>query len=249
MKPAIVLIHGLSGFNALLAGRRPAKEFFPGVRKHLTEAGFDVFVPNVSPTASVAARAGELAAALEEHFGRRPLHLIGHSLGGLDARYLTTHLGYDERVVSLTTIGTPHRGSPFADWAVRRLERFYRPLFRAFGVPVDAFRDLTTDACFRFNERTPDVPNVPVVSVAGVCDKPWLGPEWWFPARIVDEAEGPNDGIVSLRSAAWGSRTETWQADHLNLVNWPNRIMQRAGLWTDRGADYERLIQDVRTSR
>jgi len=249
MTAPIVLVHGLGGFDCLLAGRRPAKEFFPGVRRHLAEAGHEVFLPSISPTASVVVRATELAASIDDRFGTQPIHLIGHSLGGLDARYLTSHLGFENRVLSLTTIGTPHRGSPFADWAVRYLQRFYRPLFRAFGIPVDAFRDLTTDACSRFNERTPDAPNVPVVSVAGVCDKPWLGPEWWFPSRIVDDAEGPNDGIVSLQSATWGSRTETWQADHLNLVNWPNRIMQRAGLWTDPGADYQRLVQDVRTFR
>lgn len=37
--------------------------------------------------------------------------------GGLDARYLITHIKTKQfRVQSLTTVGTPHRGSPFMDW-------------------------------------------------------------------------------------------------------------------------------------
>ncbi len=37
--------------------------------------------------------------------------------GGLDCRYLIAHLPTERCTVrSLTTIATPHRGSPFMDW-------------------------------------------------------------------------------------------------------------------------------------
>lgn len=42
-------------------------------------------------------------------------HIIAHSMGGLDSRYLITHLGGSHRIASLTTIATPHFGSPIAD--------------------------------------------------------------------------------------------------------------------------------------
>jgi triacylglycerol lipase len=190
----------------------------------------------------VATRAAELAVYLRRELGSQPLHLIGHSLGGLDARYLITALGFDRQILSLTTVGTPHRGSPFADWGIGRFSQFVSPILRRAGVPDDAFFDLTTEACRRFNERVPDAPGVRYFAVAGVCEKAWLGPEWRLPARIVGRAEGPNDGVVSVRSAGWGEQTEIWPGDHLNLVNWPNRRMQKAGEWRDRCDDYGRLL-------
>jgi triacylglycerol esterase/lipase EstA (alpha/beta hydrolase family) len=36
-------------------------------------------------------------------------------MGGLDARYAISLLGLARRVASLTTIGTPHRGTPVGD--------------------------------------------------------------------------------------------------------------------------------------
>jgi len=38
----------------------------------------------------------------------RKVHLFAHSMGGLDARHMITHLGMANRVRTLTTIGTPH---------------------------------------------------------------------------------------------------------------------------------------------
>ena len=240
--PAVVLVHGLCGFERLFARRRPVKGYFPGVAAHLAAAGHDVFVPRVSPTASIAVRALELLYAIRARFGTRPVHLVGHSLGGLDARYLVSRLGFGTQALSLTTVGTPHAGTSFADWAVTRFARLFRPAFRSLGLPDDAFFDLTTEACTRFNEQTPDVPGVRTASVAGQCSTPWLGVEWRFSSRIVGRSEGPNDGVVSVASAAWGGHREVWRADHLNLVNWPNRLMVRAGEWRDRGADYAGLL-------
>ena len=46
------------------------------------------------------------------------LHIIARtSMGGLDSRFLLSNnlLGLADRVVSLSTVSTPHRGSPVAD--------------------------------------------------------------------------------------------------------------------------------------
>jgi triacylglycerol lipase len=241
----IVLVHGLCGFDRLVACRRPFKEYFPGIRGHLEAGGNTVLVPRISPTASVATRAAELKAFLARELGRRPVHVIAHSMGGLDARYMISRLGMDGQVLSLTTVGTPHRGTAFADWGVRRLARLLCPLLRAAGVPDEAFFDLTTDACRRFNEDVPDAPGVRYAAVAGVCERPWIGPEWAVPYHIVGRAEGPNDGVVSVASATWGERTAVWDGDHLNLVNWPNRKARRRGVWRDRAADYGRLVREL----
>lgn len=244
MSVPIVLAHGLCLFDRL-SGIRPTKEYFRGVRSALEANGHRVLSPRVNPTASTASRAAELKAAIRRELGTQPVHVIGHSLGGLDARYMISRLGMDRQVASLTTVGTPHRGSTFADWMVARLARTLQPVFRWAGMSDDGVFDLMTDRCERFNEETPDAPGVRYFSVAGVCEKPWLGLEWLLPSRIVGRAEGLNDGVVSVASATWGERTDLWAGDHLNLVNWPNRRMRKAGAWRDRAADYVELVGRV----
>lgn len=238
----VVLVHGISGFDRVFRLKRPGKEFFPGVRPHLEAAGNWVLMPRVSATASIATRAAELKAFIRREVGTAKVHIIGHSMGGLDARYAVSRLGLDSQVLSLTTVGCPHRGSTFADWSVDRFARFFHPLFRAAGVPDDAFFDLMTDNCQRFNEETPNVPGVRYFSVAGVIERPWLAHGWKLPNRIVDRAEGPNDGVVSVASATWGESTAIWRGDHLNLVNWPNKRMRKAGEWPDRAGEYASLL-------
>jgi triacylglycerol lipase len=179
---------------------------------------------------------------IERNVPRGPVHLIGHSMGGLDSRYMIARLGMADRVKSLTTVGTPHRGTAFADWGVGHFGPLVAPFFQMFGISYQAFHDLTTGACRRFNEDVPDAPGVRYFSVAGRCDGPLLGLEWKLPHAIVSRAEGANDGIVSVASAAWGEHSEVWEGDHLNLVNWPNRYALRRGTWATLAPDYGQIL-------
>jgi triacylglycerol lipase len=241
----IVLIHGLCGYDRIAAFGRTLKDYFPGIREKLEAAGNRVLVPRLSLTRGVEARAAELKRFLERRVPTGPVHLIGHSMGGLDARYMISRLGMAERVKSLTTVGTPHRGTAFADWGVNRFGRLLAPFFQFLGMSYQAFIDLTTAACRRFNATVPDMPGVRYLSVAGLCSREWMGPEWWLPAGIVSKAEGPNDGVVSVASAIWGEHTDVWEGDHLNLVNWPNRIARRRGVWDSLAPDYGRIIRRI----
>ena len=241
----LILVHGLCGFDRLYAFRRPVVDYFPGVREQLEIGGNKVYSARVSPTGGIARRASDLKQFIESAVPSGPVHLIGHSLGGMDARYMTTCLGMEKRILSLTTIATPHRGSSFADWAIRRFAKLILPFLRKIGLPHEAFYDLMTENCCRFNEDVPNVPNVRYYSVAGRAEFPWIGPEWRFPWRIVNRAEGPNDGVVSVTSAAWGESTEIWAGDHLNLVNWPNRRAKRLGVWSELAPDYGRIVRKL----
>jgi triacylglycerol lipase len=220
LRAPVVLVHGLLGFDQLRLGRWVLADYFHGLPEALRAAGNRVLVARVSPTGGIATRAAQLKKFLDRQFPSEPVHLFGHSMGGLDARYLIARLGMAPRVLSLTTLGTPHRGSPLADWGVRRLERLAKPVLDLLGVPPGAFYDLTTARCRAFNEQTPDAPGVRYFSVAGRYEGRWDNPAWLLSAPLIARAEGINDGLVSLASARYGEGCEVWEADHLNLAGW-----------------------------
>src|SRR5579884_3418428 len=245
LRAPIVLVHGLFGFDTLGLGPWVLKRYFHGVPEALTAAGNRVLVARVSPTGGVALRAAQLRQQIDAALPGESFHLIGHSMGGLDGRYLISRLGMAPRVLSLTTLGTPHRGSPFADWLQRGPGRMVLPMLRFVGVPTGAFDDLTTASCRRFNAETPDAANVRYFSVAGEFYHDWLTPEWLLAARIIEQLEGPGDGVVSVASARWGEDCDVWDADHLNLINWGHPVNSLRGRCPDRLAHYARLLERV----
>ena len=85
-----------------------------------TKSGESVFVTVVPPFDTSAARAQALSKQIDDilkRTGKAKVNLVGHSQGGMDARVITSPqgLGYGDRVASVTTVATPHRGSKVAD--------------------------------------------------------------------------------------------------------------------------------------
>ncbi|MBY0526172.1 MAG: hypothetical protein K2R98_22450 [Gemmataceae bacterium] len=242
LRAPIVLVHGLLGFDELKLCGWTLASYFPGIPEFLRAAGNHVLVPRLSMTCGVAERAAQLRDYLDLHIPNEPVHLLAHSMGGLDSRYLISRLGLAKRVLSLTTIGTPHRGTAFADWGIRRLERVLKPIFDMLCIPREAFYDLTIERCRRFNEEVTDAPGVRYFSVAGRHENDWRDLRWHLPHFIVTQMEGENDGVVSVASATYGEDCDLWDGDHLTLVNWPDPRARSSGTWTDRAAHYTRLV-------
>jgi pimeloyl-ACP methyl ester carboxylesterase len=115
-----LIIPGLYGFDV----RGPSS--FPSLRMHYWSSvlsilrktvGADVIITAVPGTGSIASRAEQLDRFLQVKAPGRGINFLAHSMGGLDCRHLITHLKPVEYTpLSLTTIATPHRGSPFMDW-------------------------------------------------------------------------------------------------------------------------------------
>jgi triacylglycerol lipase len=238
----VVLVHGFCGFDRFSVGGLPIAQYFPGIVEVLEKAGNRVLTPWLSPTRGVAERATELKRFLDRHAGAEPVHLVAHSMGGLDARYMISQLGMAGRVLTLTTLGTPHRGTALMDWGVRHVGALIRPVLDLVGVPVQGFYDLTTAACRAFNEKVPDAVTVRYFSVAGEFNGDPARPEWLVPYSIVLAAEGPNDGVVSVQSATWGELIATWPGDHLALVNWNNGLWPATTLYPDEGTLFARIL-------
>jgi triacylglycerol lipase len=111
-----------------------------GIREVLEANGCEVMITRVPATSSTKIRSEILMAAIEERYPGREVNLIGHSMvslgpliffenwttlthlvlqGGIDGRYMISKLKPEKfKVSSLTTISTPHRGSPFADYVI-----------------------------------------------------------------------------------------------------------------------------------
>jgi triacylglycerol lipase len=115
----VVFMHGMGGFGKLELGP-VAITYFDGVVEELTTRGEQVFVTLVPPYDTSEQRAKALAKQLDvilARTGKAKVNLVGHSQGGLDARVLASPagLGYGDRIASVTTVATPHRGSKVAD--------------------------------------------------------------------------------------------------------------------------------------
>lgn len=240
----IVLVHGLMGYDQLvLRGWPPLATYFHNIPSALEAVGLRVLIPRLSPTGGVAQRAEELKAFLDRQAPGEKVHLFAHSMGGLDSRYMISHLDMAERVASLTTLGTPHRGTTFADWGTQRLGPAIRPFLQLFDIPSQAFDDLTRASCLRFNEATPNDPRVRYFSIAGRFQPDLLTMEWLLPYNIIADVEGPNDGLVSVDSARWGEWCDLWEANHADLINWPNPMARLRGQGRDRAQDYIALAK------
>src|SRR5438105_4166601 len=128
----IVLHHGLMGFGEFSAG--PIQiSYFGRIGRAIAARGHPLVVARVHPTAGIATRARQLKETILRQLDilGRPkdrILVVGHSMGGLDARYMISCLGMADRVVALLTVTTPHRGSPLADWCVRNLDQRFGAL-------------------------------------------------------------------------------------------------------------------------
>lgn len=89
------------------------------LKERLERSGYtDVTVlrgwPWVRSIAEYAQAARVEAERMRARTGARKVDLVGHSMGGLVARYMIQALGYEAHVDHLVTFGTPHHGTEIA---------------------------------------------------------------------------------------------------------------------------------------
>ncbi|KAK2762428.1 hypothetical protein FQN53_007532 [Emmonsiellopsis sp. PD_33] len=230
-KYPIVLAHGLLGFDELrLAGKYlPGIQYWRGIKDAFAMMGMEVVTVPVLPSGSIEMRAEGLMAGIEERVKGEEVNIIA----GMDSRYMISRLRPTKfRVMSLTTIATPHRGSAVADYIFdqigeKRVSQLYRALDR-LKIERGAFHQLTRKYMHEeFNPHTPDIHDVRYFSYGAS-----LTPSMWSvfrrSHRILEQEEGPNDGLVSVQSSKWGGE-EGYKGtlvgvSHLDLINWTNRL-------------------------
>jgi len=214
--------------------------YFRGIKSFLDADGFGTHHTRVGFASRLADRSADLKAQVTDilkETGAAKVHVIAHSMGGLDARAMIAKLGMADKVASLTTIGTPHHGTSFADF---KLKRGGDKLIDSVSNAVDfrGFGDLTRAACKKFNDEVRDAEasngvQYQTYSASEGRDATFvfLQSSW----DIIKKEEGDNDGLVSLTSQAWtaeiagadGKKKKNVvqkkfpvRADHLNEVGW-----------------------------
>lgn len=214
-KYPILLVHGVFFRDSKILnywGRVPAA---------LERCGAVIRYGNQQSALSVADSAQELAErikAVTEELGCEKLNIIAHSKGGLDSRYAISHLGSDKYVASLTTVNTPHHGCVFVERLYDsfseknrdRMAKAYNAAARKVGDKdpdfLSAVADLRESACTKFNEETPDSPDVYYRSIGSAAKYAGSGR---FPLNVsvpfVRKTDGENDGLVAVTSMEWGS--------------------------------------------
>jgi pimeloyl-ACP methyl ester carboxylesterase len=161
----VVLVHGLIDNRSI----------FAVMRRSLRRRGFaQVCSWNYSPFSSDLARcAANLGAHIErvcEQTGHDRVHVVGHSLGGLIARYHLQRQAGDGRIESLVTLGTPHQGSVLAHVVPTPLIRQLRPdspVLQELAEPMPGCRTRVT-AIYS------DLDQIVLPTRAGRCEHPDL---------------------------------------------------------------------------
>ncbi len=213
-KYPLLLVHGVffRDFKYLnYWGRIPAE---------LEKNGARIYYGNHQSANSVAGSANELSARIikiTEETGCGKVNVIAHSKGGLDARYALSELGIADKVASLTTINTPHKGCIFADYllekipadAQEKIADAYNDALKVLGDEkpdfMSAVRDLTASACEELNRNIADADGVYYQSVGSRLNHAVNGRfPLNFTYHLVKYFDGANDGLVSLEAFPWG---------------------------------------------
>ncbi|NDY93293.1 esterase/lipase family protein [Ideonella livida] len=231
-RDTLVLVHGYLGYGdapwGLALPDRLA--YFRGVEAALRAAGHHVVVAQLPPQARVAQRAEALARLLADGQacpGER-LHLIAHSMGGLDALHaLHHHREATARVQGVASLGTPFRGTPMADLLTGQGVNLPGPLAQLQAMSLlplgGALQDLSTAGASALTAASPLNLRVRWITVTG-RDAATQDEDTLFKAmaRLPVFRHQPNDGLVPLASCRLqgAQMALDWPADHAQLAGW-----------------------------
>ena len=234
-KYPIVFVHGIAYRDDV-----PVIKYWSKIPKVIKENGGKAYLSNQnafnSHTENAIQIREQILKILEETKSEK-VNIIAHSKGGIESRYMITKLDMADKVASLTTISTPHRGSSLADTIVAFLQKkkltkkaqtlanFYAKLIGDNNPNMlRAAKDLTGSYMQDFNKSVPNMPQVYYQSYGSVVKNNY--PVWVVKIqhKLMQKAEGDNDGIVSLNSYKWGhfkgvvKSDENYGVSHFDIV-------------------------------
>lgn len=211
LKYPILLVHGM--------GFRDGKISYWGrIPDALRRAGARVYLGGQDGNASVETNAAFLKVRLEEilaESGAEKVHIIAHSKGGLEARYLISTLKQGAHIASVTTIQSPHNGSRTMD----KLMKLPSPLMKLGCWVTDLFHRISGDKCpqtYRcleqlttkfaadFNRENPDDPDIRYRSCAFRMKNCFSDILFIVPYIAVKLMDGGSDGFLTPDEVSHG---------------------------------------------
>lgn len=238
----IMLIHGI-GYRD-----KDYRKYWGRIPDFLKERGASLYFGNQEPFGFVRQNAACLKESAEfalKDSGAKKLNLIAHSKGGIEARYLISRLGMADRIASLTTIATPHRGICTMDELKARSDRFYKALVLLFNTmlqvdggeknpSLSVYEQMTADYMKVFNQLTPDKRQVYYQSYAFDMKNTVSHPAMGIFYSLVKKSEGRNDGLVSVESAKWGNFRGVYSGPGACGISHPGAVDYRRKAVTDK---------------
>lgn len=207
----IVLVHGMFGFDSI-AG----VDYWYGVAEDLQRYGATVYTTQVPALDSTVARGEALLPQIQAIAAiHGKVNLVGHSHGGPTARYISRVR--PDLVASVTSVGSPHKGSPVADLIYSSpAEGLAATLGNALGSLIDllsgggynqdmrsSLYSLTTTGSAEFNNFAPaGIPSTScgegAYSANGVRFYSWGG------TGVLTNVFDPSDALLGTTSLAFG---------------------------------------------
>ncbi|MER6102480.1 alpha/beta fold hydrolase [Streptomyces sp. NPDC001832] len=165
-RPPVVLLHGFIDNRSVFVVLR--RSLARHGRRHLESLNYSPLTCDIRTAAELLGRHVEEICA---RTGHHQVDVVGHSLGGLIARYYVQRLGGDRRVRTLVTLGTPHGGTAVAPLAsahpiVRQM--------RTGSAPIEELRRPAPGCRTRFVSFWSELDRVIVPAEAARIDHPDL---------------------------------------------------------------------------
>lgn len=150
--------------------------------------------------------------------GAEKVNIIAWSRWGLAARILACEM--PEKIASVSTVCTPHRGLRAAEGFMGRLAVKCWARLAGKTKELDAAVKTMSPAFMReFNEKYPQVRGVFCQSAACAM-KPGDDEKLASANNIISITDGENDGVVSLYSALWGQHGRVYRGvSHLGVTD------------------------------
>ena len=131
-KYPIILAHGIA------AKQLRVLNAFGQIESELTKAGYKVYIADTDGFGSIETNAAQLKRFIQRvmtETGAEKVNIIAHSKGGLDSKYMITQFDMEDKVASLTTLCTPHKGSIIAS----KIWELPSPIKRFCAFSIDSF--------------------------------------------------------------------------------------------------------------
>jgi len=214
MKYPIVLVHGIIAHD-----RGGLVNFWGRIPEKLKEHGIKVYFGNTDAWGSYESNAEILQTTIEKVLHEtksKKVNILSHSKGGIDSRYLVWKYDFGDKVASLTTVSTPHHGAEIADLIYKqkivhsdKAKKILATFGKIYGdINPDLYNvnyQLTTEKMKEFNENITADKRVYYQSLYSTMKDSIDDIVFFYSHQYIKKISGENDGLVSERSAQWGT--------------------------------------------